>query len=606
MKTLSLDLPSLQAAYATGALTPRDMIELLLERTSGEDAHHVWIYRLSEETLFANADALTMGDAKTMPLYGIPFAIKDNIDLAGVPTTAGCPAYARTPERSATVVQRLLDAGAMPIGKTNLDQFATGLNGTRSPFGACRNAFNPDYIAGGSSSGSAVAVAKGWASFSLGTDTAGSGRVPAAFNNLIGLKPTRGIISTQGVVPACRSLDVVSIFSLAAADAEAILSVAAGYDAADVYSRALRGHGFDFGRAKHFRFAIPRACDLQFFDNAESEQLFRDCVRRLETLGGTAVEIDFKPFLETARLLYEGPWVAERFAALKDFLALHEADVHDAVRAIVMGAKRFSAADAFMGEYRLEALKRETSAIWSEVDCLVTPTAGTIYTVAEMLRDPIALNATLGYYTNFMNLLDYAAVAVPAGFQRNGLPFGITLGAPAFQDAPLLHLASRLHRSFETRMDAMEFSLPDDRTIDDALPSGWINVAVCGAHLSGLPLNEQLTTRGARLVTRTTTSPDYKLYALPDGPPWRPGLERVGEGAQGASIEVEIWQLPASEFGSFVAGIPAPLGIGRITLASGEQVQGFLCEHYALNDATDITLTGGWRNYLAAATSRLG
>ncbi len=387
-----------------------------------------------------------------LPLYGIPFAIKDNIDLAGVPTTAACPAFAYTPQRHAMVVQRLIDAGAIPIGKTNLDQFATGLNGTRSPYGACRNAFNPEYISGGSSSGSAVALAKGLVCFSLGTDTAGSGRVPAAFNNLIGYKPTKGWLSTRGVVPACRSLDCVSIFALTAADAERILEVTAGYDAEDIYSRQGDGYGKDSAAPclpeQGFRFGVPRNQQLQFFGNHESERLFAEAVAKLQALGGEAVEIDFAPFLEAARLLYEGPWVAERYAAIQQFFDLHGDQMIAPVREIIGGAKRYSAADAYNGLYRLRALKRQTDRIWAEIDCLLTPTAGTIYTIEAMQQDPIRLNANLGYYTNFMNLLDYAAVAVPAGFQKDGLPFGITLVGPARQDQPLLHLAGRIQQAY--------------------------------------------------------------------------------------------------------------------------------------------------------------
>lgn len=598
MENLSLDIANLRDLYISGALMPHGLVDVILARIAGDDPDHVWIHRLSAEALYAYADSLTGKNPASMPLYGIPFAIKDNIDLAGVPTTAACPQFAYVPERSATVVQRLIDAGAIPVGKTNLDQFATGLNGTRSPYGECRNAFNPDYISGGSSAGSAVAVAKGWASFSLGTDTAGSGRVPAALNNLIGHKPTCGWLSTRGVLPACRSLDVVSIFALTAHDAERVLAAAAGFDAADRYSRHAEGHGFDFGSKDSFRFGVPRAEQLQFFGNHEGERLFGEAVARLQALGGQPVEIDFGPFLETARLLYEGPWVAERYAAIKDFFDAHPEHVNPPVREIISGAKRYSAADAFAGQYRLQALKRETLKVWTDIDCLVTPTAGTSYTIADMLADPIRLNANLGYYTNFMNLLDYAAVAVPAGFQRDGLPFGITLAAPAHQDAPLLHLAARMQQSAGTPLGATGLPQPDSVATQIRLLSGQVRVAVCGAHLSGLALNWQLTERGARLVASTTSSPDYKLYALPGGPPYRPGMVRVGKGGQGAPIEVEVWELPARELGSFVAGIPAPLGISTLTLANGEHVQGFVCESYAVADAVDITRFGGWRAYL--------
>jgi allophanate hydrolase len=582
----NLNMVSLRERYLAGESHPLTVMEDIM-RSIGDDPHHVWIHRLSLAEINDYVTALQDKDPSTLPLYGIPFAIKDNIDLAGVPTTAGCPEFAYRPQQHATVVQRLINAGAIPIGKTNLDQFATGLNGTRSPHGACRNAYDPDYISGGSSSGSAVAVALGLASFSLGTDTAGSGRIPAAFNNLVGVKATRGWVSTHGVLPACRSLDCVSIFALNTADAESVLSVAAGYDEQDAYSRQMQPHGFDFGRAETFRFGVPRADQLQFFGNQEAANLFSCSCDALRAIGGTAVEVDFAPFLEAARLLYEGPWVAERYVAIRKFFDANAEHINPVVREIIAGAKKFSAADAFNGMYRLEALRKETASVWNKIDCLVTPTAGTIYRIDEMLADPIRLNSNLGYYTNFMNLLDCAAVAIPAGFQGNGLPFGITLAAPAHQDIPLLHLADRLAHGGKSASAQK-----------DTLPVGRVRVAVCGAHLEGLPLNPQLTSRGAHLVVCTQSSADYRLYALPGGPPYRPGMVRVMADETGNSIEVEVWEMPAREFGSFVAGIPAPLGIGTITLASGEQVQGFVCEQYAVKNAQDISRFGGWRAYL--------
>ncbi|SEA06383.1 allophanate hydrolase [Nitrosospira multiformis] len=600
------DIPSLLQHYVTGELTPTGMVEAV-HAVIHDDPDNVWIHKLPLESLRQYARKVEERGLAALPLYGVPFAIKDNIDLAGVPTTAACPAFAYIPPRSATVVQRLIDAGAIPIGKTNLDQFATGLNGTRSPYGVCRNAFNPEYISGGSSSGSAVAVAKGWACFSLGTDTAGSGRVPAAFNNLIGHKPTRGWLSTRGVVPACRSLDCVSIFAFTAADAERVLEAAASYDEEDIYSRQ-RGSSDDpalQNLRQRFRFGIPHRQQLQFFGNLESARLFEEAVTQLQALGGEVIEIDFSPFLEAAHLLYGGPWVAERYAAIQQFFDLHSDEVISPVREIIAGAHRFSAADAYNGLYRLRMLKRQADRIWSEVDCLLTPTAGTIYRIEEMLADPIRLNTNLGYYTNYMNLLDYSAVAVPAGFQKDGLPFGVTLVAPAHQDGSLLNLAARLQQAYALPLGATDTPLEKEVLTEKGSSQrppppehpALVRVAVCGAHMSGLPLNPQLTSRNGRLVASTTTSPDYKFYALPGTPPLRPGLVRVDKNERGFAIEVEVWELPASEFGSFVAGIPAPLGIGTITLAGGESVQGFLCEGYAVADARDISQFGGWRRY---------
>ncbi len=443
---MDMRISALRLAYLAGDLTPTKMVEYLDDLLSGEDRHHVWIRRLSRDEMMGYAARLQTLDPGALPLYGIPFAIKDNIDLAGIPTTAACPDFAYTPEKSATVVRKLIEAGAIPVGKTNLDQFATGLVGARSPYGPGRNSIDPDYISGGSSAGSAVAVALGFASFSLGTDTAGSGRVPAAFNNLVGHKPSCGLISTSGVVPACRTLDCVSIFARNAADAGAVLDVAQGFDADDPYSRqAGSGRSMPSG----FRFGVPREDQLAFFGNTETPQLFRDAIHRMEGLGGQPVEIDFAPFLETARLLYEGPWVAERYAAIRDFIETRSESLFPVTRQIIAGASRFTAADTFSALYRLKALQRVNEPVWNEIDVLLTPTAGTIYTIAEVEADPVRTNSNLGYYTNFMNLLDLSAIAVPAGFQRDGLPFGVTLAAPAFCDAALLQLGGRLHETLD-------------------------------------------------------------------------------------------------------------------------------------------------------------
>jgi len=438
-------------------------------------------------------------------------------------------------------------------------------------------------------------VALGLASFSLGTDTAGSGRVPAAFNNLVGHKPSCGALSTRGVVPACRSLDAVSIFALTAEDAERVLAVTAGFDADDAYSRPLAPYGFDFGRAAGFRFGLPRQKDLQFFGNADAERLFAASVDRLKSLGGTAVEIDLGPFLDTARLLYGGPWVAERYLAIRDFFDAQPDTIFPPVREIIASGRDISAADTFAHLYTLRALKRTCDAVWNDIDVMLTPTAGTIYRIDDMQADPIRLNSHLGYYTNFMNLLDLTATAVPAGFQNDGLPFGVTLIAPPHQDGPLLHLASRVQQALGGKLGATDHALPPAEPLS-LLPDGQVRLAVVGAHLSGLPLNFQLTGRNARLVSTTQTAAKYRFYALPDGK--RPGLVQVQEG--GAAIACEVWEMPASQFGSFVDGIPAPLGIGKLELADGSVVNGFICEGVGMTDARDITEYGGWRAWLAA------
>jgi allophanate hydrolase len=589
----NLSISRLRAAYLDGSLTPAQLIAEIRAAMPAGDPDHVWIHRLSEAELQPHLDRLAGVDPAGLPLYGIPFAIKDNIDLAGIPTTAACAEYSYVPEQSAFVVQRLVDAGAIPIGKTNLDQFATGLVGSRSPYGATRNAFDPDYVSGGSSGGSAVAVAKGQVSFALGTDTAGSGRVPAAFNNLVGIKPTRGLLSASGVIPACRTLDTVSIFALDMVDAQAVLGVAAVYDGSDAYARAAQP-----GPAAHqrFRFGVPR--HLEFFGDAEAERLFDAAVARLESLGGEAVGIDFEPFMAAARLLYEGPWVAERYAAIQPFIEARPEALFPVTRQIIEPGIRASAVAAFQAQYRLAGYKRLCDGLLQGLDFVLTPTAPTIYTLAEVEADPIRLNSRLGTYTNFMNLLDYAAVAVPAGFSGKGLPYGVTLFGPAFADAALAHYGDRLQRALGLPLGATGHAMADAPLLAQTPPTEpSMRLVVCGAHLSGLPLNHQLTERGARLVAATESAPAYRLYALPGGPPKRPGMIRVAAG--GAAIAVEVWELPQRQVGSFLAGIPAPLGLGRVELADGSWETGFICEGHAVAGAEDITALGGWRAYLA-------
>jgi len=593
LNELSLDIDNLLSAYAQGAFTPADVFQTIDARIRRQPDHNAWITRLSATQVQAYLDALGPFDPEKKPLYGIPFAIKDNIDLEGVPTTAACPEFAYTPEKSAFVVQRLIDAGAIPIGKTNLDQFATGLVGARSPYGPGHNSFDYGRISGGSSSGSSISLAMGQASFSLGTDTAGSGRVPAAFNNLVGLKPTHGLLSASGVLPACRSLDCISIFALCSDDAERVLDVAAGFDAADEYARQAPASEPAFDSAD-FSFGVPRSDQLEFFGNKEGAGIFEQAVAKLESLGGRKIEIDFGPFLEAARLLYEGPWVSERYVAIESFIEQQPEALFPVTYEITAGGANLKAIDAFKAQYRLRQLKRKTDPVWGDVDFILTPTAGKLYTIEEVEADPIRLNSNLGYYTNFMNLLDFSAVSVPSGFQKNGLPFGVTLFAPAFTDRSLMRVGDRLHRALASTQGATGLPLPE-ATGSKALPEGWTRVAVCGAHLSGLPLNHQLTEREAYLLEKTQTSASYQLYALPGGPPYRPGLVRSDAGQV---IEIEIWAIPLQHYGSFVAGIPAPLGIGMLETEAGEWLQGFLCEAYAVAEAEDITALGGWRAYI--------
>lgn len=572
---MDLSIATLTRQYRDGELTPGDVINRIYDRIESARPQPVWIHVVPRSDALRRADQLKPG-----PLYGIPFAVKDNIDVADLPTTAGCPAYSYLPDQTARVVEALLDAGGILVGKTNMDQFATGLVGTRSPFGACSSVFNPEYVSGGSSSGSAVAVASGLVSFALGTDTAGSGRVPAAFNNLVGLKPSRGLLSATGVVPACRSLDCVSIFALNAADAAVAFESARRFDPADPYSR--RWPSRTPLSSMPLRCGVPKPDQLEFFGDRDSAALYVEAVEKAAALGADILEFDIASFRSAAELLYSGPYVAERFAAVGKFVTENRDEVEPTVGAIIAGASRYSAADAFNAQYKLESLRRVANQIWETVDVVLLPTAPTIYKIKDVLANPIALNSNLGIYTNFVNLLDLSAVAVPAGFRPDGLPFGVSLIAPAFADEMLLWFASKM------QPNGPAFQPPQ---------RGWVKLAVVGAHLSGMPLNSQLTDRGSRLWKTTRTAADYKLYALDGTVPPKPGLIRT-PGFSGPGIEVEVWLMPESEFGSFVYLVPPPLSIGSCQLADGETVKGFVCEGYAAAQSTEITEYGGWRNYL--------
>lgn len=527
------------------------------------------------------------------PLAGLTFAAKDNIDVAGLPTSAGCPAFAYRPADHAEVVRRLLDAGAQLVGKTNLDQFACGLNGSRSPFGAVPNAFDPAYVSGGSSSGSAYVVATGQVDFSLGTDTAGSGRVPAGLNNIVGIKPSKGLVSARGVVPAARSVDCVSIFARSVGLAAKVLAVAAGPDPADPYSRPLQLASRPFGQ--EFRFGLPTV--LEFHGDALAEAAFRDAVKRLRQLGGTSVPVDYQPLAEVAALLYDSALVAERYAAVRDFFDAHEDEVVEPVRSIIARGRSYSAADLVDAQTRLRVLARQAEPIWDGIDLLLVPTAPTHYTLAQMREEPVLRNRNLGAYTNFVNLLDYAAISVPSAIRPDGLPFGITLIGPCGSDWQLAELGQRYHHATGLAQGATGEPLPPAQPIPGLRPAPTVKVAVVGAHLSGMPLNGQLTERGAMLVGRTETAPDYRFYALAGTVPPKPGLLRVAPGT-GARVALEVWEMPVEHYGSFVALIPAPLGIGTLTLDDGSSVQGFVCEPAALDGALDISHHGGWRAYL--------
>ena len=576
-------ISDLRRRYLNGDNSPADVLQDIFRRIRAEGERPIWISLADEERALERARAVDL----SLPLGGVPFAVKDNIDVAGMHTTVACPAFSRMAAATAPAVQRLIDAGAILVGKTNLDQFATGLVGVRSPYGACTNVFDRRYISGGSSSGSALATATGLCAFALGTDTAGSGRIPAAFSNLVGLKPTRGLLSLAGVVPACRSLDCVSILATTAGDAETAWRLAQGFDSRDPYSRTVApGAGAAPWLPGVFHFGVPESSQLEFFGDEDARALFAAAVSRLEAMGGVKAVIDFAAFREASGLLYSGPWVAERFAALGDFITENAGAVNPVVAAIIRGGARYSAADAYRYGYRLKELERLAASEWARMDVLLLPTAGTIYTLAEIESDPIRLNSNLGLYTQFVNLLDLAAVAVPAGFRRNGLPFGVSLIGPAFSDPALLALARRF-------------------TEGAGMPSsdapGCVLVAVAGAHLRGQPLNRQLTDRAARFVNSSRTAPDYRLFALRDMVPPKPGLVR-DPGFAGEGIEVEVWAVPEHQFGGFVAAIPPPLTIGSVVLKDGGLVKGFLCEPSAVSTSIDITRFGGWKQYLRSET----
>ncbi len=574
-----LTIPSLRQSYADGTLTPTGMVSLLRKRIEAHNDPAIFIHLPPEEEWLELAAAVESMPAD-LPLWGIPFVVKDNIDVAGWPTTAGCPEFSYTPAEDAEVVRLLRAAGAIPLGKANLDQFATGLVGVRSPYGIPRNVFDATYLPGGSSSGSATALAAGLCAFSLGTDTAGSGRVPAAFQNLIGWKPTRGLVSNRGMVPACRSLDCVSVFANTPEDAAIISEIIGVFDPADPFSRDVEPASLE---TEGFLFGVPASLD--FAGDADTPALYADAVRRLEEMGGTAVEVDLTPFVEAAKLLYEGPWVAERWAAVGDFVEAHPDAIHPVTKTILENSRGWDAASTFKAQYKLREHARDAEGIWQAVDFLLLPTTPCLFTVEEVLADPIRTNSVLGRYTNFMNLLDLAAVAVPAGFARDGrLPWGVTLAAPAGTDEDLLRLAGTFTKQ----------PLPETPPEEEIR----IPIVVCGAHLEGLALHHQLADRGAVLIRKTETSPHYRLFAMPAGEaiPARPAL--VHDAGKGACIKVEVWSLDPAAFGDFVSRVPAPLGIGKVTLVSGESVPGFIAEPRALDGAEEITHLGGWRAYL--------
>lgn len=592
IQNLPFTFAALKAAYADG-LSPVAVIEEVFRRLENANDPAMFI---STDKAYALAAAQALGtyDA-SKPLWGLPFAVKDNIDVAGMQTTAACPEYAYSPAADAFVVAQLKAAGAIPVGKTNLDQFATGLVGVRSPYGVPVNAIDPEIVPGGSSSGSAVSVARGIVPFALGTDTAGSGRVPGALNNIVGLKPSLGTLSATGMVPACRTLDTISVFALTVEDAFAAFAAATVYDRADAYSKAFPTPMLQ-PVPSHFKIGVPTPATRRFFGDVHQDKSFAEAIDKIAALGAEIVEIDFTPLYAIADMLYSGAWVAERFAAIEQFIVGRPDALHPVTNTIIGGAATLSAADAFNGFYRLMDLKRAAEPLLAGLDMLAVPTIPTFYSRKDLAADPIGPNSRFGTYTNFVNLMDMCGIAVPMAVRGDGRPGSVTLLAASGKDGAIASLASALHQGAGVTLGATGWALPEVETPKPQAGEDEIAVALVGAHMSGLPLNGEIAGRGGRFLFSAETAPKYRFYALAGGPPKRPGLVRQDEG--GASIALEVWAMPKAEFGAFMAGIPSPLGIGTLELSDGSTVKGFICESAGIAGADDITAFGGWRAYL--------
>ncbi|HSW08223.1 allophanate hydrolase [Aquabacterium sp.] len=593
-----LTLADWRGALADPGASLRQLLAPLLAQHHADDT--AWILRCNEAFIEAQLQRLDGLSPASLPLYGVPFAVKDNIDVAGLPTTAACPAFSHAPQRHATVVQRLIAAGAVLVGKTNLDQFATGLVGTRSPYGEVPNSFDAAYVSGGSSSGSASVVARGLVCFALGTDTAGSGRVPAGFNNLVGLKPTPGRVPMAGVLPACRTLDVVSVFALTVADAAQVMAVIEGAQDEPVFQPPVQRPGWFGSGGDGLRVGVPEqpGCDAAI----GYASAFDDALLQLLDWQVQPQAVDMQPFYEVARLLYDGPWVAERYAVVQPLIEQEPTALDPVVRQVIAAARGFDAVAAFKGRYALESLKQQLAPLWQDIDVLMVPTAPTCPTRAAVVAEPILRNSELGRFTNFVNLLGLAALAVPSGFSSSGLPFGVTFIGPGGSDAALAALGARWEAARALPLGCrLREARPADRALQ-ALPAcePSLQIAVVGAHLEGMPLHGQLLERGCRLLARTSTAAQYRLFALPNTQPPKPGLVRVAEGETGHAIALEVYEMPLAAVGSFLALIPPPLGLGSVQLADGRWVKGFICEPAAVQGATDISAFGGWRAWLAS------
>ncbi|MEP3639942.1 MAG: allophanate hydrolase [Paracoccaceae bacterium] len=591
---ISLTLSSLAQAYGSGT-SPKQIVEQVYARIDAVADPGIFLCLFPKQQLLAEAERLGNYDPDR-PLWGVPFVIKDNMDVAGKPTTAACPDFAYTPDETAFVVQRLQEAGALLIGKTNLDQFATGLVGVRTPYGAPKNALDPQIVPGGSSGGSGVAVAHGIASFSLGTDTAGSGRVPAALNNIVGLKPTLGALSAAGLVPACRSLDTISVFALTVSDAYAAYSAAAVYDPGDVYARDIATPAMVAPPAV-LKIGIPSQDSIQFEGDAAQAASFADTVARLKDIGAEIAEIDFTALYEIAQMLYFGAWVAERYVATESLMESNPDALFPVTRKIIGSAVGKTAADTFKDFYKLKDLIASARPAIEACDLLCVPSIPTFASVADLETDPMGPNNMLGTYTNFVNLMDMCGIAVPTPARQDGRPGSVTILAEAGADAKAAALACKIEAWDNRTLGATSWPFAERALLDDASEDA-IRIAVCGAHMSGLPLNHTLTERGAAFVRTDASAPDYTFHALPGAGVARPGMVRTLPG-QGAAIALELWDMPLRAFGSFMKTIPAPLGIGTLTLSNGTTAHGFLCEAIAASGAEDITDLADWREYLA-------
>ena len=584
--------------YRNGTTSPRQhIVDLLatLRRDQDSNPDTAWISLANNEQITEQINLLEGKQAAALPLFGIPFAVKDNIDVAGWTTTVGCPDFAYKPTKTATSVQKLLDAGAILIGKTNLDQFATGLVGTRSPYGVVTNPFNPKYVSGGSSSGSASTVSRGLVLFSLGTDTAGSGRIPAAFTNTVGTKPTPGYMSTEGVFPACKTIDCISIFTLTAADASLVLDVMKAnsqdrMNEPQYHPEPKLTQQF----SAPIRIGIPKSAD--FLDNTEYPQLFAKALQKIKEMGHHVIEVDITPFVKAGKLLYDGPWVAERYAVIEDFIKSHPNSLDPSVKKIIESGASYTAAQGFRAIYQLKDLETECQKAWSQCDLIVVPSAPRHPTIEELKEEPILRNSELGMYTNYVNLMRLAAIAVPADFTAEGLPFGVTLIGQGGSDFALLQFASQWQKLTKMPLGFAHSVPPSDYLDIKNADTSHVRLAVVGAHLKGMPLHSQLVERQARFVKACKTANRYQLFALANTSPPKPGLVRAE--SDGIAIELEIYDLPTETIGSFLGLIPSPLGLGTIELEDGTWVKGFICEPVGITGATNISQYGGWKNYL--------